>query len=90
MGAVISESTDVETIKYLRGVFKRFKHKYPHISFRDFQLEMESEEFDPKTFHLKLTERNWKLKITKDALERAFTPRLKKMLKDTIEIEDGE
>ena len=87
---MISESTDVETIKYLRGVFKRFKHKYPHISFRDFQLEMESEEFDPQTFHLNLSEKNRKLKIAKDALERAFTPRLKKMLKDTIEIEDGE
>ena len=85
---MISENTDVETIKYLRGAFKRFRHKYPHISFRDFQLEMESDSFDPKTFHLKLTEKNTKLKMAKDALERAFTPRLKRMLKDTIENED--
>ena len=88
MGAGISENTAVETIKYLRGVLQRFRHKYPHISFRDFQMEMESDEFDPQTFHLKLTERNRKLKITKDALEKAFTPRLKRMLKDTIENED--
>lgn len=87
---MISERSDVdvEVIKYLRGVFKRFSLKYPHISFRDFHMEMESDEFDPQTFHLKLTERNRKLKITKDALERAFTPRLKRMLKDTIESED--
>ena len=87
---MISENTDVETIKYLRGVFKRFSHKYPNISFHDFQMEMESDEFDPQTFHLKLTERNRKLKITKDALEKAFTPRLKRMLKDTIEMKDDE
>jgi len=90
LGVVISENTDVETIKYLRGAFKRFRHKYPHISFRDFQMEMESDEFDPQTFHLKLTEKNRKLKIAKDALERAFTPRLKRMLKDTIEMKDDE
>ena len=88
MGGVISETTDVETIKYLRGVFKRFSHKYPHISFQDFQMEMESDEFDPQTFHLKLFEKNRKLLFAKDELERAFTPRLKRMLKDTIENED--
>lgn len=90
MGVVISEmpDVDVEVIKYLRGVFKRFSPKYPHISFRDFHMEMESDEFDPQTFHLKLFEKNRKLKMAKDALERAFTPRLKRMFKDTIESED--
>ncbi len=79
---------DIDEIKYLRGVFKRFSKKYPFITFQDFQMEIESDEFDPQTFHLNLSEKNRKLKIAKDALERAFTPRLKRMLKDTIESED--
>ena len=79
---------DIDEIKYLRGVFKRFSKKYPYITFQDFHMEMESDEFDPQTFHLKLFEKNRKLKMAKDALERAFTPRLKRMFKDTIESED--
>jgi hypothetical protein len=35
-----------------------------------------------------LSEKNRKLKIAKDALERAFTPRIKRMLKETIEMEE--
>jgi hypothetical protein len=79
---------DIDEIKYLRGVFKRFSKKYPFITFQDFQMEIESDEFDPLTFHLNLSEKNRKLKIAKDELERAFTPRIKRMLKETIEMEE--
>ena len=40
--------------KYLYGVFKRFKKRYPKLTFTEFEREITREDFDEKKFHQRL------------------------------------
>ena len=40
--------------KYIHGVFKRFKKKYPKLTFTEFEKEITRDDFDEKKFHKRL------------------------------------
>ena len=40
--------------KYIYGVFKRFKKKYPKLTFTEFEKEITRDDFDEKKFHKRL------------------------------------
>ena len=40
--------------KYIYGIFKRFKKKYPKLTFTEFEKEITREDFDENKFHQRL------------------------------------
>ena len=40
--------------KYIYGIFKRFRKKYPKLTFTEFEKEIYREDFDEKKFHKRL------------------------------------
>ena len=45
---------DTDDRKYIYGIFKRFKKKYPELTFSEFEQEIYREDFDEKKFHKRL------------------------------------
>jgi hypothetical protein len=46
--------TGVERHKYIFGIFKRFRKKYPQLTFKEFEKEINRKDFDEKLFHKRL------------------------------------
>ena len=40
--------------KYLYGIYRRFKKKYPKLSFTEFEKEITRDDFDEEKFHKRL------------------------------------
>mgnify|MGYP001045462808 CR=1 FL=1 len=43
-----------EDRKYMYGIFKRFKKKYPKLTFKEFEKEIMRDDFDEERFHRRL------------------------------------
>jgi|TARA_Y100000310_G_scaffold221561_1_gene223130 hypothetical protein len=43
-----------EDKKYVYGIYKRFKKKYPKLTFTEFEKEITREDFDETKFHKRL------------------------------------
>jgi len=40
--------------KYIYGIFKRFRKKYPKLTFTEFEKEITRDDFDEEKFHKRL------------------------------------
>lgn len=56
---ILSGKMDKDDKKYLYSIYKRFKKKYPHLTFNEFQMEMERDDFDYELFHIRLEENQY-------------------------------
>jgi len=45
--------------KYLYGIYKNFKKKYPNLSFKDFRRELERNDFDAELFYRRIEEKQY-------------------------------
>ena len=45
---------DKDDKKYLYGIYKNFKKKYPYLTFNEFRKEMERDDFNKELFHERL------------------------------------
>jgi hypothetical protein len=43
-----------EDKKYVYGIYKRFKKKYPKLTFKEFEKEINRKDFDEEKFHKRL------------------------------------
>ena len=43
---ILSGKMDKDDKKYLYGIYKNFKKKYPYLTFNEFQKEMERDDFN--------------------------------------------
>jgi len=51
---ILSGKMDKDDKKYLYGIYKNFKKKYPYLTFNEFQKEMERDDFNKELFHERL------------------------------------